>query len=762
MEVGPRKLRRLVLMDFSLARAPSEHVRAGTPPYLDPFLGTAERPRWDLPAERFSAAMVLHEMAAGTLPRWGDGKAAPQFAGVEATIDRDALPRELAGPLGDFLARALRCDAGERFDTAEDMLRGWRRMFERLDQPTTDDGEVPPDAAAQRVGATLDTPLVAVGLSARAVNALERAHALTVGDLLAIAPIDFNRLRGVGLKTRGELVEVHRELRARLGTPERPSPVSRAVAATPTTDEPDVQGLDALAAQLVPRRTTRNATEVDALRLLLGLDPAPDRVSAWPSQTEVAAALGVTRARVGQVLAKARERWRRLPALTRLRDELAEHTERLGSVATADELERAVAADRGATEGGVAEPPLATAVVRAGVETEVVREEPRIAQRRSGGRVLLACDGDGQERQRALDFAVRLGDLADVIASEDPLPGPAEVAERLRTLRPPPVLTLGQERLVQLAAAASGGAAVSARLELHPRGLPAARALALGRAALLGAEGLQPEDIRTRIAARFPAAEPLPDRPQLDELLRAVGSELRWDPEAQRYTTLRRAELTGATSHVSSVERLATATLTRLAPRTDPAVAEAHAFEERLGAAAGDGGLLVLMVYPQDLAAAARELRRFPVAPIDLDELLLSELHEAADARNVRWDLVLRADGAHRSSQDWARLTALVSAAMPGAEGAIGGHTGTVLLEHLGLLARYEQLGLLGRLRSRTQTGDALRGCWVLVPADDQAELPTVDGAAIAVLTPNEWTRIPRSWLANLHRASRGADSGAA
>jgi hypothetical protein len=37
----------------------------------------------------------------------------------------------------------------------------------------------------------------------------------------------------------------------------------------------------------------------------------------------------------------------------------------------------------------------------------------------------------------------------------------------------------------------------------------------------------------------------------------------------------------------------------------------------------------------------------------------------AANARNVRWDLVLRADAAHRSSQDWGRLTALVSALSP-------------------------------------------------------------------------------------------------
>jgi len=68
---------RLVLFDFSLSRAPLESIRAGTPPYLDPFLRAAKRGRYDLHAERFAAAMTLHEMAAGQLPRWGDGRSDP-------------------------------------------------------------------------------------------------------------------------------------------------------------------------------------------------------------------------------------------------------------------------------------------------------------------------------------------------------------------------------------------------------------------------------------------------------------------------------------------------------------------------------------------------------------------------------------------------------------------------------------------------------------------------------------------------------------
>jgi serine/threonine protein kinase len=72
VEAGPRKQRRLVLMDFSLSRAPADQLEVGTRPYLDPFLGSKSgRPRWDLAGDRFAAAMVLHEMASGTTPYWG-------------------------------------------------------------------------------------------------------------------------------------------------------------------------------------------------------------------------------------------------------------------------------------------------------------------------------------------------------------------------------------------------------------------------------------------------------------------------------------------------------------------------------------------------------------------------------------------------------------------------------------------------------------------------------------------------------------------
>jgi len=752
VELGPRKQRRLVLMDFSLSRAPADQLQVGTRPYLDPFLGAAhDRPRWDVAGDRFSAAMVLHEMAAGTLPYWGDRRSDPRFTEAEVTVDRDAFPREVAEPLSELLEKALRRRAKERFDTADDLLRSWRRIFERLDVAAEGEVGEAVDVAALRRAATRKTPVVALGLSVRAANALEREGVLTAADLIALSGFTINTMRGVGVEFRRELVELQRELRERLGT-EAPRPRT-----TTLTEEPDVDQLDALVAQLVPRRTSRNATEVDAVRRLLTLDGMP-AANPWPSQTEVAAALGVTRARVGQIAAKARERWRKLAAIARLRDEVLEHIESLGGVASAAEVERAVAADRGGADDPPAAALLARAAVRAATEVELARDEPRIAQRRSaGGRVLLASAGDdADERQRALDHAVRLGDVADELAAAQSLAGSPDVVARLRRITPPAAIAaLPQDRLVQLAAAASATAAVSARLEIHPRGLPAERALALGRAALLGTDRLTPEEIRRRIAARFPDAQRLPQRPALDRLLRDGGFELEWDEQEGVYVVPRRLAVTGLTSYESSLSRLATAATTpRPARVVDPEVAEAQGFEARLRAAKSDGGMLTLMAFPQDLAAASGELARLGVTRIDVDALVLRQFHAAADDLEVRWDLVLRADGADRSSQDWTNLTRLVQQAMPSVEEQIAATAGAALLDNVGLLARYGELALIDRLRARILKGDAaLTACWTLIPADDQAQLPAVDGVPVPVLTPNEWARVPRSWLRNVHRA---------
>ena len=129
---GPR----LVLFDFSLAGTSARVTGAGTPPYLDPFLGTDRRPEYDSAAERYSIAVTLHEMASGELISWGDGM------GVAGLLDpseqlpqlaEDAFDPQLRDRLVAFFSVALQRDPAKRHGSLAEMSRAWSEVFRELD-----------------------------------------------------------------------------------------------------------------------------------------------------------------------------------------------------------------------------------------------------------------------------------------------------------------------------------------------------------------------------------------------------------------------------------------------------------------------------------------------------------------------------------------------------------------------------------------------------------------------------------------------------
>jgi serine/threonine protein kinase len=119
----------LVLFDFSLASAGATAVTVGTFPYLDPFLGSQNRGRYDSAAERYSAAVVLFEMATGATPRFGDGESDPASVREEAAIDDHMFDPAHAGALAAFFRTALARDARNRHANADEMLSGWQAVF---------------------------------------------------------------------------------------------------------------------------------------------------------------------------------------------------------------------------------------------------------------------------------------------------------------------------------------------------------------------------------------------------------------------------------------------------------------------------------------------------------------------------------------------------------------------------------------------------------------------------------------------------------
>ena len=86
---------------------------------------------------------------------------------------------------------------------------------------------------------------------------------------------------------------------------------------------------------------------------------------------------------------------------------------------------------------------------------------------------------------------------------------------------------------------------------------------------------------------------------------------------------------------------------------------------------------------------------------------------------------------------------------------ALSGHVrGLVLLVHAGLVARYGAIDLLERLRDRVGDREAPRGAWLLLAADEQSELPLLEGRPVPILGLTQRARVPREWLENLHRSA--------
>lgn len=790
--VGAGKALHVVLFDFSLSRTSPENIRAGTREYLDPLLPLRKPARWDLHAERYAAAITLYELATGSRPKWGDGTTDPSHLTCEISIEPESFDAGLRDRLVPFFTKALRRDPSERFDNAEDMLRAWRHCFENIAASgPLEDAKAQGEREQLLAAATLDTPIHELGLGTRATNALDRANILTVKQLLVFPGRRLNRLRGVGLKTRKEIIGARRLLRERLevsgevSLPDETAAASDALSTDTPPQDVATLGIDVLL-ELVRGRNNnkRDAARLATMDCLLGLTASTvadqDGTRLWLGQTDVARQLGTTPVTVHQALKKSVERWERLPALTRLCQTVVEIAEKHGGVIAVEELVPALLLERGSALDEPQRSRAALAVTRAAVELERVGDKPRLFVRRSHDRVLIALD------PQLLDYALELGRLADELANADPLVAPQRTLELLREIplpqlaEPRPsgsgssskskeaplpdgrgsmIQNLTDHRLVRLAAAASQRADVSSRHELYPRGMDALRALKLSQGAVApppnkkeGRSTLTIEQLSERVRSRYPYSEPLPSRPQLDQLLRAAGfTEWLWDPVGDNgrgcYAT---PPAVAGTTGSESIQRFPTSMARTEATTLTPEEADARLFEERLQRAAHDGAFLTLLVNHKDYQQATDELtRRFPIQLVDFEGLFLDALREVAAQAKVDWNLVVQTD-ATPGLGDWDKLTRLVGRAITNVEQQLAGTKQTMLVVYAGLLARYDRMDLLERLRDNVGRRDGIHGLWLLAPGSNHAML---DGKAIPLISPGQRVPIPPSWLANIHRS---------
>ncbi|MDN6706340.1 NERD domain-containing protein [Corynebacterium glyciniphilum] len=161
---GKPSAKTLVLFDFSLSHRSLTETDLGTRPYLDPFLSrdaVPARPHFDGYAERYSAVVVLLQMATADYPRYGDDDG----TAVELTDGRLALtPEDLpeVWPLAqrEALTELFRAnldrDVRRRAGSAQDLLELFRsikgaasraRPPSSRDSPDTSTGDTATSAA---------------------------------------------------------------------------------------------------------------------------------------------------------------------------------------------------------------------------------------------------------------------------------------------------------------------------------------------------------------------------------------------------------------------------------------------------------------------------------------------------------------------------------------------------------------------------------------------------------------------------------------
>lgn len=743
----------LKLFDFSLARAPAENIRAGTPPYLDPFLSLRQPPRWDLHAERFAAAMTLHEMATGTLPTWGAAGQDPASSNDDASLDVEKFDASIRDGLADFFRRALHRDSKKRFDNADLMHLAWKNLFRHIDKTTLDDdGDGSSTLDFSRVDElSRATPLSELGLSARELNAADRIGATTIGQLLALPGIRFYRNRGIGQQITRRLRQVREALAAHLG---------QAAAPDLPDDQPGAWSIDRLVKML--EGTKLEAGEAEIINHWLGLaDATPAATLDLPSQRDVAEATASSRAQVQAAIDRAAGKWAKNGWMTALRDEVAALLQRRESVATVDEVARSLLIAHGSTAGDAERQRLAAAVLQAALEVEATRESARyVLYRGHAVPLVVATEGQGGKphattAERA-GFVEALAAEAARLAAEDPLPSQRRAEQALMAVPAPvgdPPMT--PERRLRLAQAAAPGVALSSRQELYPVGLSAERALRLGANTLLGARRLSVEQLHARIHSRFAQAERLPGRPALDRLLQQIDFPLQWheagDGMPAGYAMPQQAS--GATRHTSTLRRMTTALH---GDADSPEAREARAFDATVRRALEAGRVLLVSAELARVEDAAPQLcREYGLTALSLDRLLIDALKAQADRIGADWHVVRQADAAAQSSADWRRLTTLVERAMPTLLAQLRDDPRPLLLQHLGLLVRYGQVDLIQRLRDAASTGQ--RPARLLLLPGDSHQPPVLDGVVLPIITPADWTHLPRSWLENRHRAAPAA-----
>ncbi|MET4639580.1 BREX system serine/threonine kinase PglW [Mycetocola sp. 2940] len=720
---------RLNLFDFSLAKEPLRKKASGSKPYLDPFLVLGKRPQYDRAAELYAVAVTLFELAVGTPPWWVVGEDVPANAADRVALTETMFDPGVGAGLRAFFERAFDGDTAKRFANAVDFGIAWRALFAGVDAVTGDGDEANAERAA---AATLSTSLTSAGLSARQLSALSRLGVATVGELLDLPSFRINSIPGMGEKVRKTIVAQVRDWRQRLF----------ASAEHIETDvSADVRlSVEQRVAKLIPREGSKNTGEISVLNaLLLGASVAGDEAvaggapSAWPGLNELVARTGLGAGTVASSIESATARWRKSGVLAPVIEVVKRVLAESAGVATAEELALSLLLTYGSLLPSAERIARAVSLLRAVIETDDSLDGALFRQRRSklpGSPMVLALDTDADDRPDRhgasasvlLTVAIAAGTEVDRALESDGIIAAATMRERLHGTVPESAL-LDEGRLLTLAAAASRTGARSSVGEMYRVGLDGEMAVA---GALRGSaiRELTEAQVRHRVSLRFPRAAVTPMHPKLDAVVKRTHPHLTWQGDAYR----------------PQDTDLATYSSTR-ATTTLSAPLSTSALNERLTGSLRSKGALALTVHPAAYRSLQRVIaQRYGLEIVDFAQALVERARLIAVEKNIKWPVLLQADGKSADSVDFSRATQVVRLAIGPFWRDLVTQDRPLLITNAGVLARYGLTGLLDEVADLATERPAAR--WLLVPHRPDLPAPDLEGKPIP-FGADRWVPLP-------------------
>lgn len=748
----------LRLFDFSLAGTAANQTGAGTRAYLDPFLGGMDRPVFDSAAERYSAAVVLFEMATGSRPQFGDGLSDPAAIPDEATVSADMFDPALARGMVLFFRRALARNASDRYRSAQTMLSAWESLF--TSDITTATPESNNDVAEQ---VSWDTPLMEAGLTPAALS-LTRAYGLTdVASFLECGLTPFESARKSSAATRRELSDRYVQWKKSPGMP----PSSEEQADSVKDD------WDVIRTALSEGGSHRRSS-LQLAKLIFGLG---NRVSTFATNSTLGQNFpkAVTAGRVAQVWADLLERVEKNDKGRKVLDSwhtrLVQHIDQAGGVievnALVDDVRDSWPGSAKNNEIAYTAGLLRVAAFRASrvSDDREAKDAESTEQklwkvtlvRRTGDRVYLATDAD---LVGPLEAAAHRADelFGDGAASVNDVVPPGIAAREVRAAFASawahhdkgdrlPRVAENDAMLMRAAAAFCKVARATSKGGLHHADMPVSRAASMVLDELPVEQSMSHKEFETAVTKRF-AAVKVPSTPQgVAQLVAESSGQWFFDERSNRVcsriASRPATDLSTATSYTRS------ASVHRPDGATDNVL-------ERIDQSIAERGFVAFGVPALRQAERFVDLARvtFHATEFNVSARLLALLREFADAHGAEWHVVLNSDAPTASAADYDRLCQAVHQVVPQLTEQLTAlledpSETPVLLTDVALLYRFDHSRLITELADITRPRQ--RAVWLVLPQRDSLPPLMVAGEQLKLSAQNQFVSVDAQWVAT-HR----------